>query len=343
MASSPLNPAQLFAERFSRCLDGRSTMPFAAFMDLALYDPEIGYYRSDVMRVGRNPESDFYTAETHREVFSTLVAAGAVSRLNNRDPHTFTFVEIGAEPGAGILTEALSNFGASESIRVGDALRMPDRTIGFSNELFDAQPFHRVVRRGDQWIERGVTLDGHTPVWTDLDHLSPPVDAIRRTLPDGAPDGYTIDLPIAARELMRRIVSPNWQGVLIAIDYGKGWPTLCEEWPEGTGRAYRHHRQHNELLANPGRQDLTCHICWDWLIGELADAGFEDIRVDSQESFFMKNATGVIEEIISNPAGAPDKRLSQLKSLLHPGIMGQKFQVLSANRLDSPSTPGKLQ
>ena len=332
MASSPLNSAQLFAERFSQRLDGRPVMPFATFMDLALYDPRVGYYRRDVTRIGRNPETDFYTAETHREVFSALVAAGASHRLNSKDPHTYTFLEIGAEPGGGIRTEDLTRFGASESIGVGGTLQVPDRAICFSNELFDAQPFHRVVRRNGQWVELGVTLDGFTPVWADLDCLSAPVDAIRQDLPDGVPDGYTIDLPISARKLMRRIVRPNWQGVLIAVDYGKSWPTLCEEWPEGTGRAYRRHRQHNDLLANPGEQDLTCHVCWDWLVGELRDAGFTDIRVDRQESFFMKNATEVIQEIISNPAGPLDKRLSRLKSLLHPGIMGQKFQVLSAVR-----------
>ena len=174
-------------------------MPFATFMDLALYDPAAGYYRSDATRVGRNPESDFYTAETHREVYSALVAAGASSRLNGRDPHAFAFVEIGVEPGGGIRPEALTEFRADESIGIGDALRLPDRAICFSNELFDAQPFHRVVRKNGQWVELGVTLDGLTPVWADLDQLSPPVDAIRPDLPDGASDGYTIDLPIASR------------------------------------------------------------------------------------------------------------------------------------------------
>jgi len=332
MASSSSDSAKLFAEHFSHRLDGRSAMPFATFMDLALYHPEIGYYRSEKIRVGRHPESDFYTAETHREVFSDLVAAGAVNRLGVRDPQTFTFVEVGAESGGGITQEARTRFRASRSIGIGEALRMPDRAVCFSNELFDAQPFHRVVRKESQWIELGVTLDGLRPVWTELDRPSPPVEAIRQSLPGRAPDGYTIDLPIAARDLMRRIVRQNWQGILMAIDYGKSWPALQEEWPEGTGRAYQNHRQHNDLLANPGIQDLTCHICWDWLIEELSETGFSDIRVDRQESFFMKNATEVIEEIVSHPAGPLGQRHSQLKSLLHPGIMGQKFQILSAMR-----------
>ena len=303
-------------------------------MDLALYDPEVGYYRRDTVRVGRNPESDFYTAETHRAVFSALVTASAVDLLDNRDAHTFVFVEVGAEPNEGILAEALTNFGAIESIRVADSLRLPNRTICFSNELFDAQPFHRVVWKNDQWIELGVALDGLELVWTDLDRLSPPVDAIRDELPDRVLEGYTIDLPIAARELMGRIVRPDWQGAVVAIDYGKSWPFLCQECPEGSGRAYMKHRQHSDLLANPGMQDLTCHVCWDWLIEEMREAGFRKIRVDSQESFFVKNATEVIKEIISNSTGPLDKKLGQLKSLLHPGIMGQKFQVLSAVRTE---------
>jgi SAM-dependent MidA family methyltransferase len=334
MASSSLNPAQIFASRFARRLDGRSIMPFAEFMDLALYDPEIGYYRTDRVRVGRTPESDFYTAETHREVFSALVSAGAINRLGNRDPHPFTFVEVGAEPNGGILPEALTHFGASSSIGIGDALQLPDRMICFSNELFDAQPFHRVIRRKNRWIELGVTLDGLTPVWMELDGLSPPVDCIRADLPNRISEGYTIDLPIAARKLMRRMVRPDWKGILIAVDYGKGWPALCEEWPEGTGRAYKNHQQHNDLLANPGKQDLTCHICWDWMVEELNAVGFADVRIESQESFFMKNAATVIEEIISDPAGPLEERHGQLKSLLHPGILGQKFQVLSAVRLE---------
>ena len=334
MASSPLNPTQLFAERFSRRLDGGSAMPFATFMDLALYDPVVGYYRSDKVRVGQSPGSDFYTAETHRKVFSTLVAAGAISRLDSRDSHSFTFVEIGAEPDGGILTEALAKFGACETIGIDDALQLPNRTICFSNELFDAQPFHRVVRRDGLWVELGVSLDGPVPVWTDLDRLSPAVDRMHQDLPMDAPDGYAIDLPIASRELMRRIASPAWQGVLIAVDYGKSWPALSEEWPDGTGRAYRNHQQHNDLLADPCEQDLTCHICWDWLIGELKNTGFSDIRLESQEAFFMKNATEVIGKIVSDSTGPLDERLSELKSLLHPGIMGQKFQVLTACRFE---------
>tara|TARA_B100000749_G_C18003592_1_gene292316 strand:+ start:208 stop:408 length:201 start_codon:yes stop_codon:yes gene_type:complete len=66
MASSPLDSTKLFSKLFARCLDGESAMSFASFMDLALYDPEVGYYRRDRIRVGRDPQSDFYTAETHR-------------------------------------------------------------------------------------------------------------------------------------------------------------------------------------------------------------------------------------------------------------------------------------
>ena len=122
-------------------------------------------------------------------------------------------------------------------------------------------------------------------MWNNLNLLSPPVNGVRDSLFSWAPDGYTIDLPITARELMRRIVSLDWHGVLVAIDDGKSSTVLCEEYPKGTSRAYGNRRQHTELLANPGEQDLTCHVCWDWLMEELREAGFKDIRVEIQEFF----------------------------------------------------------
>jgi SAM-dependent MidA family methyltransferase len=175
MGSSPSNHAVHLAKNFERYLDARSAIPFATFMDLALYDPEIGYYQRDRTRVDRGPHTDYYTSDSHREVFSALVAASAINRLENRDPHTFGFVEIGAEPNGGILAGGLTQFGAVESIGIGDPVQLPDRTVCFSNELFDAQPFHRIIMRNNQWVELGVTLDGPEPLWTGLGHFLPPV------------------------------------------------------------------------------------------------------------------------------------------------------------------------
>lgn len=78
------------------------TLPFARFMELALYHPATGYYRRDRPRVGRRRDADFYTATSLGPVFGELVAAACARLLEGRDPRAHTFVEIGAEPGGEI-------------------------------------------------------------------------------------------------------------------------------------------------------------------------------------------------------------------------------------------------
>ena len=93
--------------------------------------------------------------------------------------------------------------------------------------------------------------------------------AAQDRLPSTAPEGYRIDMPLAAADLAERIAALPWSGLFLAFDYGKSWRELAGDTPAGTVRAYSRHRQSNALLAQPGEQDLTCHVCWDW-IGESA-------------------------------------------------------------------------
>src|SRR5437899_2489409 len=79
-------------------------MPFARFMDLALYDPQGGYYRSAAARPGR--EGDFLTAPEAHPIFGAAVAravADAWDRLGHPEP--FVLREYGA--GTGVLAVAI--------------------------------------------------------------------------------------------------------------------------------------------------------------------------------------------------------------------------------------------
>ena len=56
------HPSAGFLEAFRARADAGGAMTFARFVDLALYDPRVGYYRSARERVGRGPGTDFFTA-----------------------------------------------------------------------------------------------------------------------------------------------------------------------------------------------------------------------------------------------------------------------------------------
>ena len=74
-------------------------IPFARFMDLALYDPLGGYYRAPAARPGR--DGDFLTAPEAHPIFGAALAravADAWDRLGR--PEGFILREYGAGTGA---------------------------------------------------------------------------------------------------------------------------------------------------------------------------------------------------------------------------------------------------
>ncbi|HEV8074032.1 MAG TPA: SAM-dependent methyltransferase, partial [Opitutaceae bacterium] len=301
------------------------TMTFARFMQLALYDPSLGYYRQPRLRVGRAPGTDFFTASSS-PLFGELVAAACASLLatHHAHPHDFTFVEIGAESESGILANTPHPFGATKGFRLGDPLELKGRCVVFSNELFDAQPFHRFVFRRGAWRELGVALRDDVFIEVELP------EATSAPLPVTAPEGYRIDAPVEAAALAGQIAAQPWSGLFLAFDYGKTWSELAEATPAGTARAYFRHAQSNDLLARPGEQDLTCHVCWDWLADALACHGFSAPPVESQESFFVHHAADFLAQATAAEAGRFSEKKLSLLQLLHPSHLGQKFQALHA-------------
>lgn len=300
-------------------------MTFAKFMELALYHPGLGYYRRKRQRIGYAPGTDFFTA-SNSPLFGELVAAACAQILREaqRDPAAHTFVEIGAETEGGILREVAHGFAGVRTVRVGELTEIAGECVVFSNELFDAQPCVRTRFRAGRWWELGVRLEGERLVEIELPSAF--------TEPANPGEGYQLDRPLAAKDLATALAAQPWRGAFVAFDYGKTWRELAEATPGGTVRAYFQHTQSNDLLARPGEQDLTCHVCWDWLAEALRGQGFAEPTLEFQESFFIRRAGEYISRISSEDAARFSPRKLALLQLLHPTHLGQKFQVLHAVR-----------
>ena len=323
--ASPSPPSPEFLEVFRAEADATGIMAFDQFMGLALYHASVGYYRSGRQRVGYGQGTDFFTASTSGSLFGELVCAASGSLLGSEKLADYEFVEIGAEPSGGVLTGVKHSFGATRTIRVGEPVQLTGKCVVFSNELFDAQPFRRFVFREATWRESGVQLCDSKLREIEMETRAPP-----SMLPATAPEGYRLDLPLASVALAKEIAAQPWTGLFVAFDYGKTWRELIEAAPAGTARAYYRHTQSNDLLAQPGRQDLTCHVCWDWLVDALRQHHFAEPHVESQEAFLIRHAS----EFMAATAAAEAVHFSQRKlglfQLLHH--LGQKFQVLWALR-----------
>lgn len=157
-ANASASPEFLAAFR-ARAGEG-GALSFADFMALALYDPGVGYYRQARARVGYGGGTDFFTASTSGPIFGELLAAACAKLVRDAgaDPRDYTWVEVGSETEGGVLAGVEHPFAGVRTLRVGAPLALAGRCVVFSNELFDAQPFRRLVFRGGVWRELGVAL-----------------------------------------------------------------------------------------------------------------------------------------------------------------------------------------
>ena len=263
-------------------------------------------------------------------LFGRLVAESAKTLLQGQEPGEFTFIEIGAEPGSSVLDGVIHPFKKERTLRLGDPIRVNGKVIVFANEWLDAQPFNRLVFEGGKWREIGVNITDDKLSEVHLESISGEILPYLDELPDKQPNGYHVDIPSGASQRLKELVEQDWEGLFLTLDYGKSKAELLESSPQGTARAYRNHKQSNELLSNPGDQDLTCHVCWDWLEAILTGNRFQNVGTLRQESLFMRYAEGPIKEVLENQSDLKEK--GRLMELLHPAHLGLKFQALSGFR-----------
>ncbi len=300
---------------------------FARLVEAALYAPSLGYYSSDRSRVGKAAGTDFTTAAALGPMFGQLIAGAAKSLVGDLKEHAL--VEVGAELGQAHFTGVASQFAELRTFRLGASPDFPARSVLVANELLDAQPFHRFVFRGGVWSELGVRVDGAGLTVELLDEFSTLLAAdFVRSLP-AADEGWIIDAPLAAEELLARLLSSGWSGAVILLDYGKTIAQCLESSPAGTARAYRSHQLSGAILENLGSQDLTCHVLWDRVEPILVGAGFKGVRLDRQEAFFVKYAGSEMERIALS---GDHEATGRLRALTHPAHFGAKFQVLHGIR-----------
>jgi SAM-dependent MidA family methyltransferase len=275
-------------------------IPFARFMELALYHPQWGYYLASQRRPGR--EGDFLTAPETHPFFGIALArqvAECWDRLGRPDP--FVVREYGAgsgvlawdivaglaaeapvcraaleyrliEPNRHRLQQALAAFAAENLAGVvhaepitENAAPEPIAGVVLANEVADAFGVHRLLWRGGRLREEWV-------VWRD-DRFAAEEGNLSPAAAAAEPEGMLRQHGIALAEGDRIEISPAaaaWfagaarglrRGYALVIDYGYPAPELyAAHRLAGTVRAYRGHTASDDPFAHVGEQDLTAHV-----------------------------------------------------------------------------------
>ena len=342
-------------------------MTFARFMELALYDPDGGYYRAGDARPGR--DGDFLTAPETHPIFGAVLAR-AVAEVWDRlgRPSPFVIREFGAGTGtlglaiveglAGALPASADAFSyrpieveprrldairarfdaAGRGDAVLDATRDdPIEGLILANELLDALPTHRVVRRDGRLLEVMVgSADGR---FIDIEAEPSTRDLAARLKADGVKldDGQRGEVCLALDGWIARAAAGLRRGVLLLIDYGYVAAELYDpvRRREGTLRAYLRQRVHDDPYRHVGRQDLTAHVDVTAVERAARDAGLTHLGTTTQAEFLVGHGMeGLLQAIQADPDTTMESYLavrSAVMRLLDPGAMG-RFRVMGFGR-----------
>ena len=125
--------------------------------------------------------------------------------------------------------------------------------------------------------------------------------------------------------------APLQRGVVIAIDYGYTARELVR-FPRGTLMSYRRHAAIDDVLLDPGLQDITAHVPFDYLEDAARAEGLQIRALETLAQFLLR--AGEADQFASalSAESEPEAlRLRlQLKSLLFG--MGETFRVVTLRK-----------
>ena len=341
---------------------------FARFMDLALYDPDGGYYRSGTARPGR--DGDFLTAPEAHPIFGAALAravADAWDRLGRPDP--FVLREYGAGTGTlalavldGLAAERpdlaahlrydaieveprrldaiaarLAEAGHADVLVGAETSLAPVRGFVIANEVLDALPVHRVVVR--EGVLREVLVGSRDGAFVDVE-AEPTTPALAARLAEESihlVEGQHAEICLALGPWLSTAAADLERGVLLLIDYGHPATELYDpvRRRDGTLRAYLRHRVHDDPYVHVGRQDLTAHVDVTAVEAAARAAGLDHLGTTTQAEFLVGLGTeDLLRAIQADPATTLEGYLavrSALMRLLDPGAMG-RFRVMAFAR-----------
>ena len=327
-------------------------------MDIALYYPELGYYTSPNLEIGR--KGDFYTSPHLHKIFGAMIGKQLEEMWKILErPSVFHAVEIGA--GAGYLCKDildylknreifqslnyiiveinpvmrdrqknfLSDF--SDNVKWISSLRELNNIRGciFSNELLDAFPVHIIEMEKGGVKEIYVAFDGKNIIEQKLDISSPNLLKYLEEFNIDIASCYRTEINLKTKDWLKEISEILTEGFILTIDYGyTAEEYYDEERTKGTLLCYYKHQVNENPYENIGEQDITAHVNFSSLRKWGEEIGFKTIGYCPQGTFLI--SLGIDEAITELYSNSPDyeSEILKIKGLILPHGMGESHKVM---------------
>ena len=346
---------------------------FADFMQIALYEPGLGYYSAGAQKFGA--AGDFITAPELSELFCECVAAqmravlretgGSVLELGAGTGRLAAVALLELESSGGLadqycILEVAADLRARQRLnvaqRAGNAASrarwlttMPAAFTGvvFANEVLDAMPCERFVMRGGVPRQLGVGCSGDGFAWQERPKAAQTREQCSRfdvAAAELAPqlqslaDGYMGELNTLQAGLIAALGDALDRGVVLFVDYGL--PRAHFYHPQrgaGSLRCYFQHRAHDDPFFHVGLTDITAWVDFTRIAAAAQNAGLCVAGFTTQAAFLLGNGIEQRMRQVGDDALAMAKLAHQARQLLLPGEMGEAFKVMALTKnFDAP-------
>jgi len=335
-------------------------IPFSRYMEVCLYDPELGYYSRNAAQFGK--AGDFYTSSDVHAVFGRLLARQFEEMWRALgSPEHITVKELG--PGRGLFAQDVLDWSEEKfpdffralryvleerspalrqrievtldrHLRSGRAALMSGNDAGtpnivFANEFFDALPVQVLSSAGSLSID---FRDGRL-VETWAPAADEELEFLDRYSIHPQP-GERVEVPLQSQTHMRAAANIEC-GFVVTVDYGYTRDEQLAGRHRGTVKAIRQHSVSSNPYEAPGEQDITADANFTALAAVAEQQGMKAQKLVTQSQFLL--GIGEANEFADafEECRLPQERAKvalQLKHLVTPAGMGESFHVLVASK-----------
>ena len=322
----------------------KGRLSYAEVVEILLYDPIHGYYRS-----GKPHRKDFLTSPEISPIFGLAIGRYLERVCAGLGLGRLSLLELGGASGelaqalisgaSGIVVERCVIVEKGEHARQGviewvDDLRAISPTEGFTaviaNEFLDALPFHRIRCREGELEEIHV---GHGDgFFEEPGHWSRACGHIWNASPCLSREGQVLEITPDLLDVAARLSAAVERGIFLVFDYGYHNADIAAgRFPDGSVVGYRDFMLVDDVLEEPGSADVTHHVNFDHLSDMLTGQGWRKEGELPQYRFLFQ--AGMLDALGSLPEA---QRLAA-KSLIDPRGLGSVVNALAFTKdIDIP-------
>lgn len=353
------------------CKQKNGWLKFSEFMNIALYQPALGYYSGGLQKFGQ--QGDFITAPEVSPLFGQCLAnqvAEVIKNLEQSSDNKVYVIEFGA--GSGVLAadmllqlEKLDCLPAKYFIielsaelkqrqkqtikqKAGHLLRLVQwldqlpklltNAVVVANEVLDAMPVEgfRIADEGKvESLMVGFEKDRLVSSYQAADNqVTQKVEDIGRRSEIEFTQNYHSEYNPAIAGWLSALESSIKNLLILLIDYGYNEKEYYHpERVNGTLMCYYQHRAHENFFWWPGLQDITAFVDFTDVAYSAINTELEVSGYTTQAAFLLANGLSELHESqVTDEVQQQIKLSQQIKTLTLPSEMGERFKVMALTK-----------